>query len=238
MLDQVDRHPILDALRTHVALDAEVSDALTALHAREGAGLGEVLSEARALATQLDPSGGSARSRLDLETWLRTILRGPHDSAWFDTRVECGRQGWTGVPPLASAVVIARLRHRLTEVAVAWHEPTDGMAARVAHALGRLFDLEMAIIILDIDTGGTALANRDEVDSLRPTQRDAALAIGNALAVIETSAYLIGRYSDAGAPRRSDVERHLDRIAKHVVRAKQEIAQLLHLMKGPGSLVH
>jgi hypothetical protein len=238
MFDRLDRRPILHALRTHVALDNDVSDALTALHARKVAGLGELLTEARALADELDPSQGGAGSGLDLETWLRTMLHGPHNGVWFDTRVESGRQGWADMPPLASAVVIARLRHRVTEMAAVWHDPTGATADRVAAALGRLFDLEMAIIIVEVDLAPVLVASRDETDAIRSAQREAIFAIGNALAVIETSAYLIGRYSDRDSPSRADIDRHLDRIAKQVVRTKREVGQLLKAAVGGRPLVH
>lgn len=226
MLEPADRNPILNALRTHVALDAEVSDALTALHAREGAGLAELSSEVCELAERMDPSKEGRGSSLELGPWLGAILRGPHDSKWFDARLESGRQGWVDVPPLSSAVLIARARHRLTEMARASHEPTGGMGDRLANALGRLFDLEMAIIILDIEVGATALGKRGEDGPLRSTQREAVFAIGGALAVIETSAYLIGRYCSQDSPRLSDIERHVDRITRQVLRTKTELGQL------------
>ena len=238
MLERVDQKPILHALRSHVALEEDVSVALTALHSREGTGLADLMNEARDLVRQLTPPTAGSGTRLDLESWLRTMLRGPHDGAWFDTRVECGRQGWTEIPPLASAVLMARLRHRLTEMAIACHSPTEGMGGRVANALGRLFDLEMAIIILDVDVGASVATGDREIGSARSAEREAVLAMGNALAVIDTSVYLIGRYFGQASPPRSDIERHLDRIAEHVLRAKKELGQFLRALGGIGPLMH
>lgn len=237
MFEGLDR-PILQALRLHVELEADVSDALTALHARESSKLGELLHEARVLASQLDPSRAGIESRLDLETWLRTVLRGPHDHAWFDTRVQSGRRGWADMPPLPSALLIARVRHRLTEMAGALGGPNVTASRRVADAVGRLFDLEVAIVVLNLDTRPIADSKREETRFVGVAAREAALAVGSALAVIETSAYLIGRYSDLSAPRYSDVERHLIRIAKQVESAKKQLRQLLEAVKGVRPLGH
>lgn len=237
MSNHSDRRPLLSALRAHVALDRDVSEALTALYVREPDGLAALLDEVRNFARELRASPAEMGSRWNLEGWLGTLLRGPHDGAWFDTRVECGRQEWADIPPLASAVLLGRVRHGLTEMA-AWGAGTSGMEGRIANALGRIFDLEMAIIVVDgVQTGGGARSDGDDAQSLAE-QRGAVLAIGNALAVIETSAYLIGRYSDPATGRASDIERHLERINDQVRRAQKALLRVLEVAAAPSRFVH
>lgn len=225
---------MLSALRSHVSLDSDVSDALTALHAREGARLAVVLKEAREFAGELDSSQERPGSKLDLDAWLGRVLRGPHDGTWFSVRLRSGRDTWGDVPPLASAVLISRVRQQLTEIA-ATCDDVGTTAPRIMSALGRLFDLEMAIIILDLGAGGA--------DDVGPTYapsvpQEATLAIGNALAVIETSAYLIGRYCAQGSPPTADVERHVERILRQVERTKIALGQLAKAIARLSPFVH
>ncbi|HVZ73482.1 MAG TPA: hypothetical protein VHJ20_13970 [Polyangia bacterium] len=226
---------VLDILRLHVALDADVSAALTSLHDRAKVDLATLLREARVLAAQLVQSQDGVESSLDLERWVGTLLRGPHDRTWFDARIECGRQGWAGMPPLESAILIARVRHRLTEMAKAFATP--GTPARVTEGLGRLFDLEMAILVLAPEPGAPRSGGPGGTDVTWFTARRASLAVGKTLAVIETSAYLIGRYQNAAAPRYADIERHLLRINEQVGSARKELRHLVEAAF-PASLVH
>lgn len=238
MFEGLDRAPILHALRMHVDLDADVSDALAALYAREGARVAELLRETRVLAGQLDPSKDGIGSRLDLERWLATILRGPHDRTWFDARIRCGREGWADMRPLAATLLIARVRDGLIEISSANGDQPGAAGHRVTNALGRLFDLEMAIVILDVEFGAIVVLDRDGADPIRSASREAAVAVGNMLAVIETSAQLIRRYFDLTTPRRADIERHLQRIAKQIDGARTEVRQLLEAAMAARSLMH
>src|ERR1022692_3470872 len=117
MLVEPDLRPVLDTLRNHVALDADVSDALDAFKEREKESLSVVLNEARDLVGHLAPRAhGGHPSQPDLESWLGAVLRGPHDGGWFDERVRSRLPGWSDLPPLTCVLVIGRVRHRLTEI--------------------------------------------------------------------------------------------------------------------------
>ncbi len=220
--------PVLETLRTHVALDSDVSEAITNLCGRAGESLSNLLSEANDLATRLEPEDvGQRRSQGYLETWLEAVLRGPHDDRWFDERLRSRHRGWTDLPPATSAVVIGRLRHRLTEIAAEGTASWDSLGARVATSLGRLFDLELALTLGELDDKLFKSAAAVDFDPILPIVEAANLAVGNALGVIETSAFLIRRYSSRIAPGHDGIERHLDRISKHVQQTKVEMGRIV-----------
>lgn len=103
-------------------------------------------------------------------------------------------------------------------------EPSRG---RIADALARLFDLEVALVHFDRDLtkgGASAISPLDPLHSI-PSETSARIL--NALGVIETSAYLVGRYSAEVSPGNANIERHLDRISKHVQRTNLEIVRLV-----------
>lgn len=228
MADDPRQAPLLGALRTHVSLDTGVSDALTALHRREGESLSAILSEARDLAGLLEPRDlGGHRSQLYLESWLGAVLCGPHDGSWFDERLRSPFRGWSDLPMVVSALVVGRVRQRVTAIATATSTKLDDASERITDALARLFDLELALTHFDVDVTSDAKATIADVDPLRALVGEASLNIRNALGVIETSAYLVRRYGERVGPGHPKIERHLGRISKHVERAHQEIARLV-----------
>jgi len=66
-----------------------------------------------------------------------------------------------------------------------------------------------------------------EVDPLRALVAEANLKIRNALGVIETSAYLVRRYSELVNPGHPQIEHHLARISQQVQRTHQEIGRIV-----------
>jgi hypothetical protein len=223
MLVESEHQPILDAMRDLVAFDPDVSNALEALEQTERESLSVVLNEAGNLARRLAPRrDGERRSRLDLESWLRAVLRGPHDGPWFDERVRSGMRGWSNLPPVVCVLVIGRVRQRLTEIATMRPAKLEPRRERIADALARLFDLEVALVHFDPDLTKNSATTASHVDPLNAMPSEASARILNALGVIETSAYLVGRYSAEASPGNANIERHLDRISKHVQRTNLE----------------
>ena len=228
MLGDPDHRLVLDGLRDYAALDADVSDALTAFHEREGESVSAVLSEARDLASRLEPRDQAAHpSQGDLENWLGSVLRGPHGGRWFDERVRSPLRGWSDLPTVVSVLVVGRVRQRLTEIATATSTKLDDARERITDALARLFDLELALTRFEMDVTSDTKAPMIEVDPLRALVAEANLEIRNALGVIETSAYLVRRYSELVTPRHSRIEHHLARISKQVHRTHQEIGRIV-----------
>ncbi|HZL20156.1 MAG TPA: hypothetical protein VFG23_20660 [Polyangia bacterium] len=228
MLVESKHQPLLDAMREDVALDPDVSDALDALRQTERESLSVVLSEARDLAGRLAPRpDGERRSQLDLESWLGAVLRGPHDRLWFEERVRSGMRGWSNLPPVVCVLVIGRVRQRLTEIATMTSVTLEPSRERIADALARLFDLELVLVHFDRDlTDDNAFATT-HVGPLGAIPSETSARIFNALGVIETSAYLVGRYSAEASPGNVNIERHLDRISRHVQRTNLEIVRLV-----------
>jgi hypothetical protein len=128
---------------------------------------------------------------------------------------------------VASAVVIARVRHRLTEIAAEGSAIQNPLADRVAAALARLFDLELALTLGELDDTDFKSAAIVDFDPVRAIVDAANLAVGNALGVIETSAFLVRRYSAQISPGHRDIERHLDRISEHVQQTKKEMGRIV-----------
>jgi hypothetical protein len=98
---------------------------------------------------------------------------------------------------------------------------------RIADALARLFDLEVALVHFDPDLTTNSATTASHVDPLNSMPSEASARILNALGVIETSAYLVGRYSAEASPGNANIERHLDRISRHVQRTNLEIVRLV-----------
>ena len=223
-----DRQPLLDAMRNHVALDPDVSDAIDVLEETERESLSVVLNEARDLAGRLAPRrDGEHPPQLDLESWLGAVLRGPHDGRWFAERVRSGMRGWSNLPPIVCVLVIGRVRHRLTEIATMTSVKLEPSRSRIADALARLFDLEVMLVHFDQGLTKGSGSTTSHLDPLHSIPSETSARILNALGVIETSAYLVGRYSAEASPGNPNIERHLDRISKHVQRTNLEIVRLV-----------
>jgi hypothetical protein len=206
-------------MRNHVALDPDVSGALGALEETERESLSVALDEARDLAGRLAPGRDSEHPpQLDLESWLGAVLRGPHDGRWFDERVRSGMRAWSSLPPVVCVLVIGRVRHRLTEIVTMTSAKLEPSRSRIAEALARLFDLEVMLVHVDRDL--------PKASASATIPRETSARILNALGVIETSAYLVGRYSAEASPGNANIERHLHRISKHVRRTNLEIVRL------------
>jgi hypothetical protein len=228
MLVESEHQPLLDAMWDHVALDPDVSNALDAFEQTERESLSVVLSEARDLAGRFAPRrDGERRSRLDLESWLRAVLRGPHDRRWFDERVRSGMRGWSNLPSVICVLVIGRVRQRLTEIATMRSAKLEPRREQIADALARLFDLEVALVHFDRDLTEGDASTTTQVDPLHSMPSETSARILNALGVIETSAYLVGRYSAEASPGNANIERHLDRISRQVQRTNLEIVRLV-----------
>ena len=227
MLAEPNRQPVHEALRNHVSLPGDVSDALTALPERDRESLSVVLSEARHLADQLESrEAGEHPSQTNLERWLGAVLRGPHDESWFDERVRSGLRGWSDLPPVVHILVIGCVRQRLIDLVISTSPSLIHSRERISDALARLFDFELALVHLDSSVGDETQGPISEADPLNALPGETSLDIRNALSVIETSVYLVRHYSERG-PGHANLGRHLDRILKHLHRTKLEIVRLV-----------
>jgi hypothetical protein len=236
MLGDPDQREVLDALRNYVVLDADVSDALEALGRRENGSLSAVLHEARDLAVRLAPEGDRRLpSQLDLEGWLSAVLRGPHDEGWFDKHVHSHPRGWSDLPALTCILLIGRVRHRITAIAAATPLELKPGRERIADAIARLFDMEVALVHFNRRVTTASAPPRSEDDPPSSLSKETSARLFNALGVIETSAYLIGRYSAQVAPGNANIERHLERISKHVQWTNSEIMRLIGVQRLGGS---
>lgn len=234
MIGELEHQAVLDALRNHVALAADVSDALTVLQDRERKSLSVALSEARDLAGRLQPrEDGEHQSQQDLENWLGAVLRGPHDGKWFDERVRSRLRGWAHLPAVTNALIIGRVRLRLTEIATLTSAKLNQGGERITDALARLFDLELVLVHFDLEVTNATTATFTEVDPLRSLTAEASLNIRDAIHVIDTSAYLVRHYCEQFVDGNTNIDRHLNRISKHAERANLEVGRLLDAARPP-----
>lgn len=110
-------------------------------------------------------------------------------------------------PSMASTNLIGRVRRQLAEIAVTASTEHELSGVGIANALADLFDLELSLVLRNVEP-------ENDVD------------FWNALAVVETSAFLVGRYSEQAPAHAADVGRHVARIAEQVQRASAAFARL------------
>jgi two-component system sensor histidine kinase HydH len=95
-------------------------------------------------------SGGEAqvtRLKASLHRWLVDCFEGPWDTAYFDRHARTGRRHvLIRLPQHYMFVAMSVLRARLVDVALA-ETPDRGAARAAAHALNRVLDLELAIML-------------------------------------------------------------------------------------------
>jgi signal transduction histidine kinase len=228
---------VFQELKRYVLFGEDDERALRALHGRAAPRFEEVAQVfydrilAHEEASRVLAGGESQVGHLKVTMvhWLDTLLAGPWDEAYWDHRYRIGRvHVRIGLP---QHYMFGAMNVHRTELArIAWqafqHDP-DQLAA-VRTALGKILDLELAVMLHTYRDD--LLAQQARVERLS-TFGQLVGSIGhdlrNPLGVIETSLYILrGR---VGADERA--RKHLDRIGEQLGVANGIITNLLDMIR-------
>ncbi len=229
---------ILDELRRYVEFGTEDEARLRALHPHAAPHFERIAKvfydrilthEGARLALE---SGDGQVSRLEvtLQAWMDRLLSGPWDQSYYDTRARIGRvHVRIQLPQHYMLGAMNVLRRELESVAdVAFQgRPTDLAATRTA--LGKILDLELAIMLHSYRED--LLEERAKLERLSTFGQLVGFIgheLRNPLSVIETSLHLLrGRLPDSD----ERITKHLDRIGSQLLQANDIIGNLLDLVR-------
>jgi signal transduction histidine kinase len=177
-------------------------------------------------------AGGESRVghlKVTLVTWMDTLLQGPWDEAYWARRYAIGRvHVRIGLPQHYMFGAMNVIRVELARIAWARFHLDPGALEAVRTALGKILDLELAIMLNTYRDD--LLAQQARVERLS-TFGQLVGSIGhdlrNPLGVIETSLYILrGRAGDDAR-----TAKHLDRIAEQLGIANGIISNLLDMVR-------
>jgi signal transduction histidine kinase len=167
--------------------------------------------------------------KVTLIAWMETLLTGPWDERYWEQRYRIGRKHVRiGLPQHYMFGAMNVIRSELARIAWARFHASDDELEAVRTALGKILDLELAIMLHTYRDD--LLAQQARVERLA-TFGQLVGSIGhdlrNPLGVIETSVYILrGR---AGQDER--VAKHLDRISEQLGVANGIITNLLDMIR-------
>jgi two-component system, NtrC family, sensor histidine kinase HydH len=176
--------------------------------------------------------GGESRVgqlKITLHRWLDTLLAGPWDEAYWEGRTRIGRvHVKIGLPQHYMFGAMNLVRGELATIAYGAFQDRPEELQKVRNALGKILDLELAVMLNTYRDD--LLAQQARVERLS-TFGQLVGSIGhdlrNPLGVIETSLYILrGR---VGPDER--VAKHLDRIAEQLQIANGIITNLLDMIR-------
>jgi signal transduction histidine kinase len=188
-----------------------------------------ILSHPEARKALVGGESSVGRLKVTLVAWMDTLLTGPWDERYWESRLSIGRvHVRIGLPQHYMFTAMNVIRSELARIAWArFHDDPDQLHA-VRTALGKILDLELAVML---DTyREDLLAQQARVERLS-TFGQLVGSIGhdlrNPLGVIETSLYILrGRMGED--PRAA---KHLDRIAEQLGIANSIISNLLDMIR-------
>jgi signal transduction histidine kinase len=228
---------VFQELKRYVRFGDEDERALRALHATAAPRFGAVadvfyeriLTHEEARAALVGGESRVGHLKVTLVAWLDTLLAGPWDEAYWQRRLAIGRvHVRIGLPQHYMFGAMNVIRAELATIAYERFHPDPAELERVRNALGKVLDLELAVML---DTyRDDLLAQQSRVERLS-TFGALVGSIGhdlrNPLGVIETSLFILrGR---AGEDPRA--VKHLDRIAEQLVIANGIITNLLDMIR-------
>ncbi len=167
--------------------------------------------------------------KVTLQRWMDTLLAGPWDEAYFESRARIGRHHVRiALPQHYMFGAMNVIRRGLNEVIddTYLHAPAELAVAR--RAVGRILDLELAIMLHTFREDLEAAAARAErLATFGQLVGSIGHDLRNPLGVIETSLFILrGRI---GADER--VKKHLDRIGDQLGVANSIITNLLDMIR-------
>jgi two-component system sensor histidine kinase HydH len=174
-----------------------------------------------------------ARLKRTLTVWLDSLLLGPHDDDYFQSRARIGRvHVRIGLPQAYLLTALSRIRVRLGEIVRRSLGDRPAELARGEDALNQILDLELAIML---ETYRRELTSKSEQAERLGVMGEFASGIGHELrgpiAVIESSLYLLRQHIGPEASAAPPVAKHLHRISEQLRRSRRTIDDLLELTR-------
>jgi signal transduction histidine kinase len=177
-------------------------------------------------------TGGQAqveRLKRTLALWMEEFLAGPWDQAYLERRARIGRRHVEINLPqeyMFTAVNVIR-GHFAAVVLSARSSLGDAGVSAAIHAMDRLFDMELAIMLHTYrDDLLARMQRRERLATYGQLMASIAHEIRNPLEVIESSLFLLRKEN----PTEASV-RHLEQIHEQVLLANRIISNLLEMLR-------
>jgi two-component system, NtrC family, sensor histidine kinase HydH len=228
---------VFEELKRYVRFGEDDERALRALHAAAAprfvdiaeAFYERIVSHDEARAVLLGGERRVGHLKVTLQAWLDTLLRGPWDEAYWEHRTSIGRvHVRIGLPQHYMFGAMNVVRIELAAVAYDRFHPEPRELQAVRDALGKVLDLELAVMLHTYRDD--LLAQQARVERLS-TFGQLVGSIGhdlrNPLGVIETSLFIL-RGRVGSDPRAA---KHLDRIGEQLQVANGIISNLLDMIR-------
>jgi len=228
---------VFEELKRYVRFGDDDERALRALHAAASASFeaiaevfyDRILTHEEARKALVGGESRVGQLKVTLVAWMQTLLTGPWGEAYWDHRYAIGRvHVRIGLPQHYMFGAMNVIRGELARIAWQHFQPDPDELERVRAALGKIIDLELAIMLHTYRDD--LLAQQARIERLS-TFGQLVGSIGhdlrNPLGVIETSLYILrGR---VGEDQRTT--KHLDRISEQLGIANGIISNLLDMIR-------
>lgn len=171
------------------------------------------------------------RLKSTLHQWLTSLLEGPHDAAYVDSRNRIGRvHVRINLSQEYMLTAVDRVRLRLVRIAHARLPPSEALPT--ADAIHRALDLDL---VLMLDTYRADWNSRIDASARLAAVGQIAASIGhelrNPLGVVESSLFLINQRISKLGLNDGAIEKHLGRIQEQVGMCSETITSLLELVR-------
>jgi two-component system, NtrC family, sensor histidine kinase HydH len=230
---------VFEELKQYVGFSAEDEAALRALHPLANAHFGRIAdvfyrrilehTEARKALEGGESQVGHLK--VTLQAWMDTLLQGPWDDTYFERRCRIGRvHVRISLPQHYMFGAMNLLRRELADVVDESLRGRDEERMRLRRALGKILDLELAIMLHTYREDLLAQAARAErLATFGQLVGSIGHELRNPLGVIETSLFIL-----KGRPAASEdarVSKHLERIGEQVGVANHIVTSLLDMIR-------
>jgi signal transduction histidine kinase len=165
-----------------------------------------------------------------LQIWMDQLLRGPWDEAYFDLRCRIGRMHVRiALPQHYMFGAMNVLRQEFNELIDEHYRDRPQELAKARRALGKILDLELAIMLHTYREDLLAQQARSErLSTFGQLVGSIGHELRNPLGVIETSLFILKNRQAAGDERTA---KHLDRIGEQVAIANRIVTDLLDMIR-------
>ena len=230
---------IFEELKTYVGFSPEDETALKALHPlayQHFERIADVFYRRILEHTEARKAleGGESQVghlKVTLQAWMDTLLQGPWDDAYFERRCRIGRvHVRISLPQHYMFGAMNLLRRELTDVLDESLAADNEKRIRLRRALGKILDLELAIMLHTYREDLLAQnARAERLATFGQLVGSIGHELRNPLGVIETSLFILkGRPAAAEDTR---VSKHLERIGEQVGVANHIVSSLLDMIR-------